>query len=668
VAASPTLSSTVTSWTFTPTGGGTTGTLVSGAFSPPARTLISVAVVLSDYGAATPNPTYTITNSGTALSWTRVAHDRRTSGAGIDNNTGVHVAVFEAWNVGAQTNITITFNLDTAGSAFVQTGIARAFIWTDANAVGATHAASSGTFVTTNDLTVSAAAVANSRIVVAAVEGRDATGQPAPTSSDLTATFGSWDAVASYVLGHKLADSNPETYNLDAFGTANAEWLYSSAQVYPEQAAPIGGTAATNGGLSVVNVSQVGSATVDFDNTQVVDGAGGIASAAALGAPDVGFTQTVSIAGIASTARFGATGVGAPISEFRCEGTPGAFLEYLPGSSPGGTTRSSLYTEWEPEPAGGWMGGPMWEMLGTDVFEYRSEVAHRGTTSMRPGVVFESGVSPETWTFGGVWVVGANPVIGAAPPTPQFHQRAYFYLTEYPVADMAFLWYEESYPWAGGPLEPMNWVGMCPWGRFELWTNGGFVRTDPNVIPLDQWFRVETLVNTNGIRHRLTTRIYFDAEAPVEGYDIELTSNWVDDPAGFAGVPYSPFQGGLGDVIGQPYGPTDDDMGLYFDDVALGPAALGWIGPSGGALSHYGTESTEQVGQPTISQTIPLTDVGGVPSTATVGDVTLTLTFNQSLTLAGLPSTSFVAGGRILEGLPLATRIFPSAPSVFTSG
>jgi hypothetical protein len=663
VAASPTLSSTVTSWTYTITGGGTTATLVSGTFSPPARTLISVAVVLTDYGAATTNPTYALTNSGTALSWTRVAHDRRTSGAGFDNATGVHVAVFEAWNVSAQTGITLTFNID-SGSAFCQSGIARAFVWTDAHGAGAIHVASSGTFITTNDLTVSAAAVANSRIVVAAAEGRDPSGQPAPASSDLTATFGKWDSVAGYVLGHKLADSNPETYNLDAFGTANAEWLYASAQVYPEQSVPVGATG-TNGGLSVVGASQVGSATVDFDNTQVIDGAGGIASASVLGAPSIGFTQTVAIAGISSTARFGATGVGAPITEFRCEGTPGAMLAYSPGSFAGGSTGSTLFCDWIPEPAGGFMGGNSWEMAGTDIFEFRSEVAHRGSTSMRPGVDFAPGL-------GGVWAVH----VPATPDTTHYFQRGYFYLTEYPQTDMALFWWENTYPdISPEPSPPSDWVGMCPWGRFELWTQGGVpypgqsVKTDPNVLPLNQWFRVDVEINANARRNRLTARLYLDAEAPVEGYDVELTSNWDESADPWAAVPYSPYQGAVGDVAGAPYGSDDDDdMGLYFDDIAMGPAAFGWIGPSGGALSHYGTASVEQVGQPVISQTQPLTDVGGVPSTSTVGDVTLTLTFNQSLTLAGLPSTSFVAGGRILEGLPLATRIFPSAPSVFTSG
>ena len=264
------------------------------------------------------------------------------------------------------------------------------------------------------------------------------------------------------------------------------------------------------------------------------------------------------------------------------------------------------------------MGGSQWEGVGDDLFEYRSEVAHRGSTSMRPSVVQSS-------PFGGLWTVH----VPAPPETSHYHQRGYFYLTSYPDQDAAFFWWVDVYPFSN-PVT--GWVGMCPWCRFELWTRGTVpapgesVKTDPNVIPLNQWFRVEVEVNANAKRCRLIARLYLDPEAPVEGYDVELMSTWDETSATWLGVPYSPYQGGVGDTQGGlPWGPTDDDMGLYFDDIAMGPAALGWIGPSGGALSHSSTTSTATVGAPTISQTQPLTDVGGVTSTSTLGAPTLTV-------------------------------------------
>ncbi|MGK7520998.1 hypothetical protein, partial [Salmonella enterica] len=68
------------------------------------------------------------------------------------------------------------------GGQFVVTILPRAYVWVDAHGAGASHTTSGGAFVTTNDLNVSAAAVINSRIVVAAWEG---TSGVAPTSADL---------------------------------------------------------------------------------------------------------------------------------------------------------------------------------------------------------------------------------------------------------------------------------------------------------------------------------------------------------------------------------------------------------------------------------------------------------------------------------------------------
>jgi hypothetical protein len=653
VAVSPTLSSTVSSWTSVFTAGDTINTTTSGTFSPPARSLITVAVSISGYIVPGNNPSYSISNTGTALSWTRRAHDRVTSGMGSDNNFTGEVVVYEAWNASPQADITIavvhapTFN--GTDVPFPVTAFCRAYVWVDATSAGASHATSGGAVNTTNNLTVSASAVTNSRLVVAAVDGSRSA---VATSSDLTAaTLDVAGSAMNHLVGHKLIDSNPETFNLDANGTSAAEWVYASSQVYLRTEPDIGDNG-TNTGIGVQATTVFGAATVALDNSQAITPVS-ITATTVFGADTVGFIQTISPASITATTNVPAAPIGAPVSNFACDGTPGTFVEFSPGSFFGGSTNNSLFSEWEPQPAGGFMGGNRWEQSSADQYEFRNDAAvgvRRGQSFIRPALDIDG---PNQWQ------VHVNEVGDAGPETPVFFQRAYFYLDEYPDNDMAFMWYEESYPFftpGGGPTEPINWVGMCPWGRFELWTNGGNVRTDPNVIPKDKWFRVEVRVDTLAKMCRLIARIYFDAEAPIEGYDIELMSTWTEPTSPtFLGVPYSPLTSGVGDTLGPAYGSptfTNNLMKAYFDDVALGPAAFGWIGPSGGALSHSSTTSTATVGNPQIVQSQTITDVGGIAPTTTVPAPMLTLTFNQSVTVDAVAPTLIVGNVRLLEPDP----------------
>jgi hypothetical protein len=666
VATSPTLSSTVSSWTLTDNGLNTVQTATSAAFSPPARSLITVAVVVTSYGNPTNDPSYSISNTGTALTWTRRAHDKVSTNQGVDLNFAAEVVIYEAWNQNAQTNITIAVQQAPAGGAFISTVWPRAYVWVDSTGAGASHTTSGGSVNTTNNLTVSATAVTNSRLVVAATDGsRDA----APTSSDLTATtFAGGGGGQAGIVGHKLIDSNPETFNLDANGTSAAKWLYAASQVYLKTDPDVGDNGA-NSGLATPSTLTVPTPAVALDNSQPITVAA-IQSTEAVYAATIGYSQTISPAAIASTSEVKPAPIGAPVSNFACDGTPGSFVPFSAGSFNGGTTGVSLFSDWIPTPTGGFMGGNTWEQGSSGVHEFRNDVgSRRGQSYIRPSLVpdFDSGAG---------WQVH----VPATPQTTAFHQRVYFYLEEYPQNDMAFLWYEETYPYASGPIEPVNWVGMCPWGRFELWTNGGNTRTDPNVIPLNQWFRVETRVDATATMCRLIARIYFDAEAPIEGYDIELMSTWTDNPTESAMVPYSPMSGGLGDTLGVPYGSspfTNSMQKAYFDDVALGPAAFGWIGPSGGALSHNSTTSTATVSTPTVSQTQPLDDVGGIISTATIPAPTVTVpppldpitptaipttstvgapivveVSNRTLDVAGIPSTAVLGDVRILEPDP----------------
>jgi hypothetical protein len=659
VATSPTLSSTVSSWTSVFSAGDTINTTTSAAFSPPARSLITVAVAISGYLGPANDPSYSISNTGTALTWTRRAHDRVTSGLGSDGNYTGEVVVYEAWNASSQTDITIAVTHSPSGAFPVFTH-ARAYVWVDASGAGASHATSGGSVNTTNNLTVSAAAVTNSRVVVAAVEGTLGT---AATSSDLTIATTTSPGGLSALVGHKLADSNPETFNLDASGSSAAEWVYASSQVYLKTDPDVGDNGASSG-LNLPSTLAVPTPAVALDNSQPITVAA-IQSTEAVYAATIGYSQTISPAAIASTAEVKPAPIGAPVSNFACDGTPGTMLAFSPGSFVGGTTGATLFSEWEPEPAAGFMGGNQWEQSTADQFEFRADVdVRRGQSYIRPTLDCD----PPQWQVH----------VPATPETPVYFHRAYFFLEEYPDNDMAFMWYEESYPWVSGqgPVEPINWVGMCPWGRFEVWTNGGNTRTDPNVIPLNKWFRVEVRMDTLAQECRIIARIYFDAEAPVEGYDIEMMSDWseVGGPA-FSGVPYSPISGGVGDTMGAPYGSptfTNDLMKAYFDDVALGPEAFGWIGPSGGALSHSSTASTATVATPQISQTQPLADVGGIISTATIPAPTVTVPPPlDPITPTAIPTTSTVgapivveSGNRTLDVASILSAERIGAPSI----
>jgi hypothetical protein len=207
-------------------GGGVATSIVSDAFSPPANSLLVCAVMI-DHGGAELSTPLTVTNSGTARTWTSAAKRTYTE----SGNTYAHAELFIAQNPTAQTNITVTCSYAGSGSTFAWSQAID--VWTGHNtttALGATGEGNSTTnSITPNALTTTAN---GSRVIGFGVDWQQL-GVPTTTDqSNATFNVASWE---SGILLSKSADTATSgtvvTLNFDAGGTAAAGWAWVAMEI-----------------------------------------------------------------------------------------------------------------------------------------------------------------------------------------------------------------------------------------------------------------------------------------------------------------------------------------------------------------------------------------------------------------------------------------------------
>jgi hypothetical protein len=104
---------------------GANGTYTSGNFSPPDNSLLVLVITANTYtNTLTIN---TPTNSGTALTWTRLCI---VEGTGPDSRTNTEIAIYYAKNTTAQTNITYTATWSQGSDNYTGFGRGHLYIFT----------------------------------------------------------------------------------------------------------------------------------------------------------------------------------------------------------------------------------------------------------------------------------------------------------------------------------------------------------------------------------------------------------------------------------------------------------------------------------------------------------------------------------------------------------
>lgn len=168
----------------------------SASFSPPDDSWLFASVPTNEQIGLT--STVTVTNTGTALTWTQVAK--------LDNPSGGGAAVYRAYNATAQVGITVTTSITYSGAS-VTASSASTNAWVDVwtgcatSQTGAAAATSSGTATTTNP---SVTTTASGSRVAGLMLDWGANGNP--TSSDTIDSY----TVATFTSGgraYKASDS-----------------------------------------------------------------------------------------------------------------------------------------------------------------------------------------------------------------------------------------------------------------------------------------------------------------------------------------------------------------------------------------------------------------------------------------------------------------------------
>jgi hypothetical protein len=231
-----------------------TTTITTNSFTPPNNSLLVACWSGDTASGVGANPT--VSNSGTALSWTgRVQADANT----ITGAAG-QSAIDTAWLTTSR-SLTVTVS---ASSNLVTISL-KVYVITGADPttwIGGTNLdgyTSTGPNVTTATLTSQSA---SSLMVVAATDWK-ANGDP--VSSDLTVDSFTTAGAISGTSGYKfLSSTGGQTANLDAGGTLNAQWTWAAMEILPAASAPVYRSSAFATGISTV-VLPVPSGTVSGD-------------------------------------------------------------------------------------------------------------------------------------------------------------------------------------------------------------------------------------------------------------------------------------------------------------------------------------------------------------------------------------------------------------------
>lgn len=267
------------------TGAGVGTTATSGTFSPGASTVIFAFV-------ATPsNPTFTISNSGTALTWTKRVEL-------IGGEAGV-LQIWSAPNATAQTDITVTATASVSTIFMVKPVVAAGVDTTAPVGATGTDGATGGNNYTQNLYT---STVNNSVGIAVGVDASDVTNSSLPTSTDgiFTSLRKSSNLFTSMALSKSAATATAGTAVGFTFNcsTSGVDWITAALEVLP---AP-----------SVQNVSPSGISSGETFGTAKVNlqvSPSGIATGETLGTPQLNLS--VAPSGIAGAEAFGTAIIGA---------------------------------------------------------------------------------------------------------------------------------------------------------------------------------------------------------------------------------------------------------------------------------------------------------------------------------------------------------------------
>jgi hypothetical protein len=202
----------------------TSANLTCAAFNPPACLL--VACIGAD---GTGNMTATVTNNGTALTWTNRS-ERDLGDAGAQSG---HASIYTAELTAGRTGMTVTLQVTGTGAGAKALKVYCVTGYDTSDPIGNTPGEGSSTTNSITPTIISAAESANSLLFVAANEFNQL---GVPTSSDLTIDTYNISGAASGLFGRKAGPTSAggaATGNLDAAGTAAAAWNWASIEVEP---------------------------------------------------------------------------------------------------------------------------------------------------------------------------------------------------------------------------------------------------------------------------------------------------------------------------------------------------------------------------------------------------------------------------------------------------
>lgn len=202
------------------------GSVTTASFTPPASAVL-VATITGNQANSTAGLTFTMSNTGGALTWTKVIQED-SSQAGTDNGAA---AIYTA-QLGSSTARTVTVTESGAGTSVNDLGL-KVWVVTGAD-LSLTGGNNRGASATNNLTTTSFTSASAASLVFAAGSDWNALGNP--TSSDLLSLFvGTDTGNLSHIHGyHTIASLGASvTANLDAGGAGAAKWVWVTAEIRP---------------------------------------------------------------------------------------------------------------------------------------------------------------------------------------------------------------------------------------------------------------------------------------------------------------------------------------------------------------------------------------------------------------------------------------------------
>lgn len=201
-----------------------TDPVTTAAFNPPDNSLL-LALVSSDAGSNN-DPDVSITNNGTALTWTMIGERSKNDAGANDGEASAFYALLPAGRTGMTVSATVTDqNPSLSLKVYVVTG------HNAATPIGATGEGSS----TTNDLTptIYTSAYPNS-LGFGVANDWNATGLPSSTDEEDAFHMGGLiSGLSAYKAATTSAAGTPVTMNFDGFGSAATQWNWVGFEVRP---------------------------------------------------------------------------------------------------------------------------------------------------------------------------------------------------------------------------------------------------------------------------------------------------------------------------------------------------------------------------------------------------------------------------------------------------